>query len=88
MSSVAYRRITMTAKIYRSMLYRTRFEDIPEEVLDHLMFGQETRTSVLREEIFFLRHQLETAESHIVPLLEDLIQEKERLRESIKLERS
>lgn len=42
----------------------------------------------LREEIFFLRYQLETAESHIVPLLEDLIQEKERLRESIKSERS
>lgn len=88
MSSVAYRRMTMTAKIYRAILYRTRFEQLPEEIIDQIMFGQETRTSVLREEIFFLRKELQTAESHIVPLLEDLIQEKERLRKSIKSERS
>ena len=88
MPSVAYRRMIMTAKIYRKMLNGSKYTDLSEEVVDQLMFGQETRTSVLREEIFFLRNQLETAEPYMIPFLEDLIQEKELLRESIKSERS
>jgi hypothetical protein len=70
------------------MIYLTKYPDFPEHVLDHLLFGHETRTSVLREEIFFLKKELLTAEAYIVPFLQELIQEKESCRAKIVFERS
>lgn len=77
----------MFTKTYRKMFYMSKIQEFPARALDHLMFGQETRTSVLKDEIFFLKKELETAEDFLIPHIKELIEEKERLRESIKLER-
>ena len=65
---------------YKKMLHSIKYiNDLPEFVLDHLFFGNETRKGVLKAEIFFLRNELTRVDPHLVPLIQEVIHEKKIL---------
>jgi len=70
---------------YRKILRESRFiNDLPDDVLDHLLFGNEKRPGVIKSELFYLRNELTKAESHLISFIEELIQQKKLLHSTLK----
>ena len=70
---------------YRKILRESRFiNDLPDDVLDHLLFGNENRPGVIKAELYYLRNELLKAEPYIISFIEELIQQKKFLHSTLK----
>jgi len=65
---------------YRRILRECRYiNDLPDEVLDHLLFGRETRPGVIKAELFYLRNELKKADPYLAHFIEQIIEDKKTL---------
>jgi len=70
---------------YRRILRENRFiNDLPDDVLDHLLFGHEKRPGVIKAELYYLRNELLKAEPFLISFIEELIQQKKFLHSTLK----